>query len=388
MEHFISNVRGDSEIRKEYVPAASFHSGSGNLFPKWPNDLYQDNLELWNFDGIALDGSAAIVISFTRDAMDAPGGLRLLVLASWQDEVWCKKLIFSASSVTIYGKDTAAGQTSGVWRSDDGSGEARFEIDTEITDLHVSLNVPGKVIGTLKLKASPGFDCLPRKAEDAEMASTLFNTRPVAHADAFADLSFVMDESKTERRLQLGSQQQAVGGLERLWSPLSFNKIVSEYLYVRAQAGPYCILAMQMIDKPERNNEISVSARLYYDGELVCAPQNKVSSNNNGDTLIVEKLSSQSPISQSGSICSDQGIRGAFRDSTIAHRLEFRSGATGGRTWSFELRHQRRWWSIPTSAPGPDATGLSGFIDSVVGGQVGTDQRYNGVGRSGQAQMH
>ncbi len=387
MQQFISKIRGDSAICKEDTPTASFQPCSGNLFPKWPDTLYDNNLELWNFDGIALDGSTAVVISFTRDSMDAPGGLRVLVLATWEDATWCNKLIFSESTVTVQGQDTSHGHTSGVWRSDNDGGEARFDIDADISLLRITLNVPGKVAGTLHLQRSPGYDCLPLKTADAEMAATLFNTRPVAHASATADLTFFMDNGKSERKLQLSTESQAIGGLERLWSPLSFNKIVSEYLYVRAQAGPYCILAMEMTDKPERNREISVSARLYYNGKLVCSPQNKCSSEKSGDVLLVERVGGQDSTLSNGTTSHAHGIRGVFRDATVAHRLKFRCAAND-KTWCFELRHERPWWSIPTSRPGPEATGLSGFIDSVTGGELGSGEQYQGIGRCGQAQMH
>ncbi|KAK3181751.1 hypothetical protein K4F52_006967 [Lecanicillium sp. MT-2017a] len=219
------------------------------------------------------------------------------------------------------------------------------------------------------------------------MAATLFNTRPVAHASAVANLTFFMDNGQSERKLQLDTNHKAIGGLERLWSPLSFNKIVSEYLYVRAQAGPYCILAMEMTDKPERNRDISVSARLYYEGQLVCSPQNKCSSDKSGDTLHVERIYDQDATLTDATGDHMQNIRGVFKDGTIAHRLKF-SSAAANKTWCFELRHKRPWWSIPTSPPGPDATGLSGFIDAVTGGEIESCEQYHGIGRSGQAQMH
>jgi hypothetical protein len=77
------------------------------------------------------------------------------------------------------------------------------------------------------------------------------------------------------------------------------------------------------------------------------------------------------------------GLPAAFRHKNVGYRIEFLADAK----WVFELRHMRKWWVMPTSAPGPDATGSSAFVISVKGGLPGSGDMFEGFGMAGQVEM-
>jgi hypothetical protein len=92
---------------------------------------------------------------------------------------------------------------------------------------------------------------------------------------------------------------------------------------------------------------------------------------------------------------SDTAVTGAFRDKNSGYALHFIKGTgsgTGNKSspdglqWRFDLRHTRPWWNMPTSPPGPDATGNSGLLESVVGGAQG-EAWPPGTGRCGQLEL-
>ena len=76
---------------------------------------------------------------------------------------------------------------------------------------------------------------------------------------------------------------------------------------------------------------------------------------------------------------------GTFRDRNIGYDVEFLQSAESEKRWLFHVRHAKTWWNMPTSAPGPNGTGNTGFVEHVTGGLVGED--YQGVGLGGQCEL-
>ena len=137
----------------------------------------------------------------------------------------------------------------------------------------------------------------------------------------------------------------ATGGMDRVWSPLSWGQVMTESYYLRAHVGTYAMQIMRIFSDMKSGNQPHTVARLYRDGKLICATQD-----------VVDETDGEVP-----------------RDSPTGQR------------WTFDVRHERTFWNLPTSAPGPNATGNTGFIESLEGGSQG--ESFNGVGTGGQCQL-
>ncbi|KAJ9150853.1 hypothetical protein NKR23_g3430 [Pleurostoma richardsiae] len=420
-----SHLKAQTSISPSSVPPSDFLPDSGNLFPKWPHQIDKGTVEVWLFDGIAADASSAVTVSFYRDVLTAPAGFRVAINANWADGTkWGGHPVFAESVVTSEGPDIANGRVVGVWQSisaDGGGGSsssrASFEVAADLSTARVSFDVPGKVTGTIVLTTSSAFQHLPKTAEEAKMSPEAYWMRPIAMAGVTAHLTFTTENPEgtpSEKLLRLDADQGSFGGMDRAWSPLSWAKLISDSWFLRARAGPYLVQAMRLIDRPERGHALHATARLYHNGKLECAAQRAIragegDAEGGGGTadaagasggaggvpdvvVIVEKLFDESS-DLSRSTGREQGggggVTGAFRDKNVGYRIEFRTGIAGQqqRRWAFESRHRRGWWNTPTGPPGPNATGLSGFVDTFVGGVIGSAERFEGVGIAGQGDM-
>ena len=388
VDTFTSEFTVGESITTDPIPESDFIPNSGNLFPKFPDQIRKTAVEVWLFDAIAEDGSSAITISFFRDALAAPAGFRIAVNASWSDgTIWGKPLIFPKSLITSKGPDVGSGAVTGVWRTDeDRSSHATFEVAADLSTAKVTFDVPGKVVGTLELK-SLGFHPLPKSAREAEAAPSIYWMRSIAKAAATVDMVFTSPsadgESTTERPLVIGKDENpAFGGVDRSWESVGWTQAVTDSVFLRAKSGPYDLHFMLLVGKAEQDYRLTASASLYRDGELVCAPHDVLHHTEDGittgaattttggdvDTLVVKKL------------FGGEGLPAPFRHQNVGYQLEYTSGGPDGKTWVFETRHQRAWYRKPT---GPD-TGSSGFIVSVTGGEAGKGKSFQGWGYEGQ----
>ncbi|KAF2791969.1 hypothetical protein K505DRAFT_418755 [Melanomma pulvis-pyrius CBS 109.77] len=377
-----SSLVSSGSIVAEPGPETDFFPNSGNLYPKYADKFPRTAVEVWLFDALAPDGSDAFTVSFLRDSMAAPAGFRVIINASWEDGTnWSHDLILPMSTVTVEGSNPGQGRVTGVWRTaDDGEDgpSASFEVNEDLSISKVTFNVPGRIMGTLTHK-SMGYPCLPKTEDEAKVATEIFWMRPVAMASANLDVAIVTDPSTEPKRMLISADKGGYGGLERSWESIPWAKAVTDSLFVRAKVGPYVLQVMRLVGRPENNYEHTASARLYCDGKLVCSPQRVVDKPDGytfgdskaGHAVIVDKF------------FDGEGVPATFRHKNVGYRIEFLSEAK----WSFELRHDRVWWQMPTSKPGPNTTGSSAFVVSVKGGLVGSGDIFEGFGMAGQVEM-
>ncbi|KAE8858943.1 hypothetical protein PTNB73_08423 [Pyrenophora teres f. teres] len=333
------------------APESEFFPDSGNLFPKYADVFPRTAVEVWLFDALSPDGSDSFTVSFLRDAMAAPAGFRVAVNASWADGTnWSHNLVLPLSTVT----QEASGRTVGIWRTaEDAEKEASatFEISGDLSLSTVTFNAPGFITGTLTHK-NKCYPSLPATTADAKVGHDLYWMRPVAMASASLDIDITLMPSAEQKHMLIAGEKGGYGGLERSWEGMPWTKAITDSLFVRAQAGPYVLQVMRLVGRAENDYALTASARLYCDGKLVCSPQRalvKADGNTAGDgtyAVIVEKL------------YDGEGLPAAFRHKNVGYKIEFLADAK----WVFELRHVRKWWVMPSSAPGPDATGSSAFV--------------------------
>ncbi|KAK1761740.1 hypothetical protein QBC33DRAFT_604001 [Phialemonium atrogriseum] len=406
----VSHASITESIATDHVPPTAFVPNDGNLFPKWPSKLDKASWDQWQVQCMAADGSAGVVIIFFRCTAHAPHGFRVMVNASWAspagndgEEEKNKETVWNGDFKAPHSIVTAdpAGGVTGVWRGNDADGPPafRFEVAADLSRAVVTLDVPGKVVGTVALTALADFDnALPQTEAEVKFTPSFWWVRPIVMAGVTADLTFFphSEDQKAApgndisshfpeagKRLQLSEDGEgghgAFGTMERGWSTLPTGKCLSLNWWVWGRAGPYVIQVLWALGRPEEARALWASARLYRDGQLVCAPQKAVEADapqeDGTDTLTMEGL------------YDDEGkggdrIAAPYRIKNIGHRIVFRSGRKAGeeRTWVFETRHVRPWWNYALSAPGPSSSGLSTFVLSVSGGPTSSAETFQGPG--------
>jgi hypothetical protein len=123
----------------------------------------------------------------------------------------------------------------------------------------------------------------------------------------------------------------------------------------------------------------STMARLYREGRLVCVAQHVVTREDaliTHDSLVLSKQDDSD---------SEDAVTGGYRDKNTGYTVEFVEKGNEGQRWKFQVRHERIIWNTPTSRPGPDATGNTGFVEVLYGGTIG--ESYEGVGTGGQCEL-
>ncbi|KAK3299489.1 uncharacterized protein B0H64DRAFT_472610 [Chaetomium fimeti] len=387
---FTSLLQGDQFLADTPIPGTAVLPDSANLFPKWPEKLSPTAVETWLFDAMAEDGSAAFTVSFFRDGSQAPASFRAAINAAWADgTVWSQHLVVPVSVVTSEGPDVAHGRITGAWRTEESQDDncrtsATFDVATDLSTTTVTFDAPGRITGNLTQR-SLGYATLPKTDREAEVAPGAYWMRPIAMADATVDLTFHIDDptnpdKKTEKRMLLGPKQRAFGGMDRSWLPMVWGKEATDALFVRAKAGPYVMAMMRLVSKAHKYYQTTVNAALYRDGKLVSyalrsLPPDRRDAVATADAVRTEKLHEGA------------GLPAKFRDKNVGYRLDFRSAGPERERWWFDLRHHQAWWAKPTSRPGPDGTGNSGFVVEVTGGLVGSNESVHGWGMSGEVEL-
>ncbi|KAI3319166.1 hypothetical protein HD806DRAFT_295441 [Xylariaceae sp. AK1471] len=374
------NINGDSVAVgpiQAYPPTLK----SGNLFPKYPHAINDTAWELWYFDGVSKRDEAAIVIDFSRHAESQDrGGFKVQVLGIWPDgKTWHRDLYFPESIVET-SQDT--GTVLGVWQDTSNGSSISFLVDADCSYAKIDVLVPGLVSGSMSLTCLPGDTGLDTATE---LGPSVHYMRPIGRAAVNATLTFESMSGEghgTISSLSL-SDQDSTGGMDRVWSLLSWPQIMTESYYLRGQAGSYAMQVMRIIPAPGQEAMPWTVARLYCDGTLVCAAQDVIATaDKNQSHPVVDSLVISKTYGGDGS---GPVLTGTFRDRNIGYTVEFIQGGESGKRWCFDVRHARTFWNMPTSAPGPNGTGNTGFVEHIKGGLEG--EQYQGVALGGQCEL-
>ncbi|KAK4158309.1 hypothetical protein C8A00DRAFT_10917 [Chaetomidium leptoderma] len=382
------DIAGDSVVPGP-VPVASFAPGVGNVFPKYVDKLSDTAWELWYFDGGSDDGRTAFTVSFFRDARGLKeGGWRVQVFALWPDgAMWNKELYFPESIVTADG--SLDGQVEGVWKERDNHSSVSFIVEPHVSGATLTFHVPGRVEGTVVMAAMDGNNQgLPPSEADALLCPDMYYLRPISLADAKANLVFhdINGAASSSREFAFTSGR---GGMDRCWTPFSWPQLLCESYFLRANIGPYKMQLMRILSTEATGRKPYATARLWKGQKLVCAAQRAILPADLGrltrdgpvpdqDAIVVEKVYENNK--------DGPGVAGAFRDKNVGYVVHFIRRGKEGERWRFETRHIQPWWNMPTSPPGPNATGNSAFLDTVSGGAQG-EAWPAGTGGSGQLEL-
>lgn len=379
----VSDVSIASSIATHPVEPAPFIPNSSNLFPKWSSQLDPDSWDEWQFQALSADGSIALCVVFFRHTVNAPAGFRVGINASWagsseygneeKEATWCSPVMLPRSIVT---SDEV--HTTGVWRTEEDGENVNFDIANDLSHALVTVNVPGKVSGTLVL-VSHNFHSLPRTEAEAK-GSIFWWLRPIAMAAVDADFVFfpqiegsietgMQGYEKGGRELKLRAEEGAFGTFERAWALKPPHKTISHNWFLWGKAGKYLIQVVWMIGRPVEEGVLSGSARLFSDGELVCQTERA--------SPAVEATGD--PLFQLEYIQGD-GLAGSLPPQHVGHKVTFTAGE---KKWEFVFRNNRLWYEMPLGPQRPRMTGLSGFIVSITGGLVGSGEIFQGPGMAG-----
>ncbi|KAJ5188375.1 hypothetical protein N7491_004700 [Penicillium cf. griseofulvum] len=164
---------------------------------------------------------------------------------------------------------------------------------------------------------------------------------------------------------------------------------MTDSYFLRATVGPYNIQLIRIISDATRGYSHHTLARLWKGQDLVCTTQQVVDRDTaetgrfSGDAVMVEKIYE---VNESEGVA----VSGSFRDKNVGYIVEFLQGSASGngsnKKWRFKIRHNQSWWNMPTSAPGPQATGNTGFLEAASGGLDG-ETCFKGCGGGGQVQL-
>ncbi|EGX90050.1 hypothetical protein CCM_06470 [Cordyceps militaris CM01] len=355
--------------------------------------------ELWEFEAFGAAGTPAVGVSLYRDSRGLEqGGFHAELNAIWEDgSKWGETLHFPLSVVTADGDAAGEGRVTGTWawkgtgEGKEAEGSITFTIDSHLSSAELRFNVPGKVSGEMQLQRLPGSNSpnqanLATSEHCASLYPSVYYLFPMGPVQATASLTFPrFDRSDDEQKLSIGFDQYGPGrgGMVRGWSALSWPLFMNDAYYTVAHVGPYTLQLLRVLGSAAAKHLPYAVARLHHGDELVCAANDAVDDSSqqgaqDHDTVRVDKIFLRDGQDQSGSIF------GAFRDKNIGYVIEFKSPRRQQR-WVFEARHRLPLWSEPTSAPGPDACGKSGWVEVVSGGLE--NETFQGSGVSGQLQI-
>ncbi|OAQ95891.1 hypothetical protein LLEC1_01630 [Akanthomyces lecanii] len=370
----ISHFKNDGgSVAEAPVTPAAHIPGSANIFPKFGKSISKDGWELWFFDCVSSEQRAAVIVGLNRAAPDGTGdGFKVQITAIWPDSTtWHRDLYFTESLVEMTSLETR-----GIWRDSAKAASVSFVSTDNDRNISLLFDVPGVVDGNMQLQALPGDSGLD---SDPTLGPFVHYVRPLGRALVTAEMRLFEDGPSEARALQLGVRDQPVtGGVDRVWSLGTWPQIMTESYYLRTHVGPYAIQIMRIFSDMASGNRPYAMARLYHEGKLICAAQDVIAECAPAplkDSLLLTKLYDGQD---------EECVRGTFADQNTGYLVVLVSKEVG-KKWTFRVAHDRIVWNIPTSAPGPKATGNTGFIERVVGGLDG--EAFTGIGTGGQCQL-
>ncbi|KAF2138634.1 uncharacterized protein K452DRAFT_256269 [Aplosporella prunicola CBS 121167] len=321
--------------------------------------------EQWEFDSVSDSGRQGIIISFNRDAVHSfvgRGNLRVEFYGSYDDGSAFAELDHAADSYVFDCPD----YVKGVWNSSDR--EYIFVVDKALQRASVSFNTP-RATGHFDILSPrapahfPDGSHFPLPRGETAGSSELLPKYHMAHAIAAADTHANMTVAGRSLHYSHG-----IAGHMRLWVLDSWLRLVQDFRYVRAAAGPYALTFWLPTARQNPTGDYA-SALLTKDGKV----------------LVSTRLTASAPGDQEADYATfvDEhaglGLRGRLGNDAAGHVVEFVS-PTLNKRWRFRLEHLHKKFEMGMGGH----TGLSAFTNRVLGSEVGSDCVFEGSGFSEQ----
>lgn len=345
-----------------------FSSSSADPLAAWRiSGIKGPVFEQWLFDSISDDGKALAGMIFARDssyALLGHGHLRMefqfvfedgthYAFADWMDE---------ATITDTGGQDGKVGEVKGVWKGKNGTRTYTHTHAADGSFLKVVLDSP-EIRGTYTLTALapphfPTGQIWPLSEGEAPTSTEL--CPKVNNVEVIPAGTYEADLVVGGRPLKF----KGIGGHEHIWASGGWFSTVRRWAVVRAVAGPYCLTFREFTSLID--GKTYISGFLTRDGAKVFGAlidragvgSNVDSTRDDGLVLRWEPTYDNKP-----------GVSGPHFDKSTGFIIHLKTSVPG-ENWKFEFTHHRVCFDVNF---GGGETGLSGFLSTITGGQVGGD---------------
>ena len=345
-------------------PIAFSTSGYDHLEAPRLNTINSTHWEQWEFDSTSETGLAGIMMGFSRDASYAffgQGNLRVEFYIVLADGSVVQELDYVAES-TI---EDCPDMVRGVFKT---THKNRFYSFTVTRDMRHALltfdaaNVKGNFTITAAAPAHlPNGDLFPStNKRSTQLSPKLYMSQPIPGGHTRTDATI------NGKRIAFNG----VGGHVRMWAEDGWFNICDGWHFLRAVAGPYVISYWQPVSRVKGYiGESYYSAQLFKKGDKLVGTQRGTKPTKSKDksedyVLFQDEMGGE--------------VSGGLPDKNTGHVIEFVSPSQG-KTWVFSVQHMKKQFEMGLGGE----SGLSGFTNRVVGGEVGGAQ-YEGRALSEQ----
>lgn len=316
----------------------------------------------WEFDGVAASGKGSFMMGFCRDPsfpFFGQGNLRIELYVTLEDGTRIEEMQYTQHSTII----SCADSVRGLWNSSDHL--YGFKVSKDLRSAKVWWESRrGKGVITLDSLTPPVL-------ANGALWPPKEGTQDQQHAAVRLGPGFYFNQPISGGRMvaqvQMGGKSMRIAGHgahTRIWAENGWLNICHGWHVVRGYLGPYTVSYFQLYSKLD--NWVSyLSAQLFKDGQLLVATQVGEISRTADHVLFRPDFTGN--------------VSGRLADSSTGRVLEFVS-ATTGKTWRFHHDHETKMFEMGFSG----GKGGTGFVTNVQGGELGTDERYQGKGFSEQ----
>ncbi|KAL2158316.1 hypothetical protein VTH06DRAFT_4637 [Thermothelomyces fergusii] len=324
--------------------------------------------EQWEFDAVSASGAGNVLMGFSRDPsyrFFGQGNLRVEFYMTLEDGTRIQELEYTESSTVLDCPDSIRG----VWKSSDRS--YAFEVSRDMKTARVWWDT-GREKGSMVIESGTaphlaGGEIWPAEGGDESGAESSW---PSVRLSPGLYMSQPIAGGRATAHVQIGRRSMKINGYgahSRLWAEDSWFKICRGWQVVRGFLGPYTISYWRQLSRVDDWVPYS-TGHLFKHGKLVLASQVGTPSRQADYTQFLADFSGN--------------VSGSLADRATGRILEFVSPSTG-KTWRFHHRHFATMFEMNFGG----GRGLTGFLDKIEGGEVGTDEKFTGQGISEQVML-
>ena len=325
--------------------------------PKITPVINSTHWEQWEFDTHSESGMSGLMVAFSRDASYAffgQGNLRVEFYMSTADGSVIQELDYLSESTIVECGNFIVGTFNSTKKrySFQATKDMKYvKLDFDSPQIRGSANMTS--VTPAHFADGTLWESGKTTTKSLELSPGLFYSQPVAGAHVEVDALL-----SSGKRIRYNGQ----GGHLRLWATNSWFDLCDGWHIIRAMAGPYTISYWEPVSRVNKGVKY-YAAQLFHNEELVVSSQ-------------IGSVSQEDHVLFSDEL--DGELSGRLADKTTGHVMEFVSPARDQK-WRFVIRHIVKDFEMGFGS----GTGLSGFANRVVGGEVDGLQ-YEGRGFSEQ----
>jgi hypothetical protein len=314
--------------------------------------------EQWEFDGVAASGKGSIMMGFVRDPsfpFFRQGNLRIEFYITLEDGTQVQKMEFAEHSTII----DCPGSVRGIWNTSDSF--HAFKVSKDMRSANVWWETQrDKGAFALESHTPPvlangavwplGEGRQAQGVAAVQVSPRFYFNQPISGG-------------KMTAHVQIGKKRMHMTGYGahcRLWAEDGWFKLCRGWQLVRGYLGPYTVSYFQCLSRVD-DWVAYFTAQLFKNGQLLVGTQ--VGPADGGADHVIFRPDSGG------------NVTGRLGDKSTGRVLEFVSPARG-KTWRFRNRHESKMFEMGFGG----GKGATAFVDNVGGGEVGTNEHYEGRG--------